>query len=77
MNESDILNSIEEEMLSVIQRVDELIEEGFLSSEIDTEQYLKFSQEIQTYAAKSRRIIALLRTHSTHGISKLPIIDSP
>ena len=61
MEESEILKSIEEEMLSVLQRVDELIEEGLLSGDIDTEQYLKLAQEIQTYADKSRKIIALLQ----------------
>ena len=58
MDEKEKLITIEEEILLVIQKVDELIEERLLSGEIDTEQYLKLSQEIQTYADKSRKFIA-------------------
>jgi hypothetical protein len=68
---SEKITKIEEGILFVVQDVDELLDEKFQSGEINTEQYLKLSQEIQTYADESRKIIALLRTQLAHGASSL------
>ena len=69
MNESEKISKIEEGILFVMQDVDELLDEKFQSGEINTEQYLNLSQEIRTYADESRKILALLRTQMTQGVS--------
>jgi hypothetical protein len=62
MNENESIITIEDEMVSVIQKLDELLDERVQSGEINTEEYLKLSGKIQTYADESRQIVALLRT---------------
>jgi len=77
MNQEEILKTVEDEMMSVIQNVDELLDERVQSGEIDSEQYLKLAQEIQTYADGSRKVIALLRTQLTHGASSFHNLVCP
>ena len=64
MNENEELISIEEGIISVVQMVDELIEERLISGEIGTEQYLSLSQRIRAYVDEGRNILSLLRTRS-------------
>lgn len=64
MNQEEILKTIEEEMMYVIQNVDEMVDEKFQSGEISTEQYLSLSQRIRAYADEGRNILSILRTHS-------------
>ena len=71
MNEKEELITIEEEIMLVIQKVDEMVDEKLQSGEINTEQYLKLSQEIQTYADKSKNVIALLRTQLVQAPSNI------
>jgi len=61
MNENEILRTIEEEMLFVVQKIDEFGEYKLQSGEISSEQYVSFSCCIRKYANDSRNVLGLLR----------------
>ena len=61
MNESEILKTIEEEMLFVVQKIDELGEHKLQSGELTAERYLTFTFSIRKYADESRNVIEFLQ----------------
>ncbi|MDD8018606.1 MAG: hypothetical protein PHP42_09555 [Bacteroidota bacterium] len=60
MNENELLRTIEEEMLFVLQKIDEFGEHKLQSGEISAEQYLSFSRYVRKYTDESRNILQVL-----------------
>lgn len=65
MNEYEILKTIEEEMLFVVQKIDELIEHKLQSGEINSEKYLRITLYMRKYAEESQNVVSFLRDTET------------
>jgi hypothetical protein len=62
MNNDEILNRIEEDMLSVVRQLDLVVEERFSIGTITTEQFLQLSSCVRIYSNAGRNIYELLRS---------------
>ena len=62
MNIDEILITVEEEMLSVIKKMDVAVEERLSADKISTKQFLLLSSSVRLYAEAGRNIIEVLQS---------------
>ena len=61
MNDYEMINSIQLEMLTVIQKLDEILENRVNSGRITTEQFLFLSSSIREYSEECQNIVEVFR----------------